>query len=73
MAALSPEKDLSGNKTSNSVAAFSRKKSLAETPPAIMMDLQGYFWVAEVSFSRRMSMAVFWKEAAKSATCCLVR
>ncbi len=42
----------------------------ADTPPAKTMDLvSGYFLWASWSFSSKMSMAVFWKLAAKSAIC----
>lgn len=69
MAALSPERDGEGKKTFNSFVAFSLNSPLAETPPAKTIDfVSGYFLRARESFSRRISIAVFSKLAAKSAT-----
>ena len=54
----------------NKLFIFFLNSSLAETPPAKTMDLvSGYCLRARVSFSRRMSMAVCWNEAEKSAIC----
>ena len=68
MAALSPERVAEG-KSAEYFCAFSRNNWLAETPPAKAMDLtSGYSFRAISSFSRRISVATFSKDAAKSAT-----
>ena len=76
MAPLSPVKDFSGAKVGISFTIFnlSLNNSLAETPPAMQMDLvSGYFSRAFWRFFIRISVAVFSKEAAKSFTCCSVK
>ena len=51
-----------------------RSSSLAETPPAMtILFTSWYFSFARESFSIKMSTAVLWKLAAKSATCFLER
>ena len=74
IAALSPEKRFSGKKMLGFLGFFKailfRSSSLALTPPAMTtLFTSGYFLRARESFSIRMSTAVLWKLAAKSATC----
>ena len=72
MAPLSPDSFGAGKKTSGCCSPEKRLRSswLAETPPAKTMEfVSGCLARARVSFSWRMSMAVFSKLAAKSEIC----
>ena len=57
----------------NSCVIFWRRRELAETPPAMMMDFGLWILADFRRFSARMETAVSSKEAAKSAICFLVR
>ena len=74
MAPLSPQKRFLGKKTFgvvNACLAFSCKRSFALTPPAKTIALvSGYCFRAFCNFSSKISQAVSWNEAEKSATCC---
>ena len=70
VAALAGGKDPDEEHLSPRLEAAPRSSLFAETPPAKTMDLvSGCCSRARLSFSSKMSMAVFWKLAAKSEIC----